>query len=326
MPIGWRRFASPDGRPYFYNPVSGSTQWEPPILRYEITDEEGMRVCCTAAKHTQQRASPSPPPPPPPFPPSHTTSHPPLPPHTGTAFYYYDPLTRRTSWIEPDNIKGWQQAESTRAPAAAEEMGGGQIASRPSATRSAPGLKRSPSLPLRRQYWPNDDDDVEDDDETYNSDDEDDEGYDVDDEGQSTGQASASVEGGSEEGGGGMAHSLATATLGRQSRRRSGRRTFECITCRSINRRGLPSARRQRRTRRQGRRRAWRVVVVVVVVVAPLPRAQRLSPSPPPLPPPSPPPLHSKHVTATHGVLPVRTRAVSRFLPPPQQPQQPHHS
>ena len=141
----------------------------------------------------------------PPFPPSHTTPYPPtnLPTHTGTAFYYYDPLTRRTSWIEPDNIKGWQQAESTRAPAAAEEMGGGQIASRPSATRSAPGLKRSPSLPLRRQYWPNDDDDVEDDDETYNSDDEDDEGYDVDDEGQSTGQASASASGGSEEGGGG---------------------------------------------------------------------------------------------------------------------------
>ena len=32
MPIGWRRFAAVDGRPYFVNPESGATQWEPPVL------------------------------------------------------------------------------------------------------------------------------------------------------------------------------------------------------------------------------------------------------------------------------------------------------
>ena len=34
-------------------------------------------------------------------------------------FYYYDPLTRRTSWIEPDGIAGWQLAEkaSSTSPA-----------------------------------------------------------------------------------------------------------------------------------------------------------------------------------------------------------------
>ena len=35
---GWRRYTTPDGRPYFFNPTSGGTQWEPPVLRY-LTDD-----------------------------------------------------------------------------------------------------------------------------------------------------------------------------------------------------------------------------------------------------------------------------------------------
>ena len=70
MPVGWRRFSSLDGRPYFFNPNTNGTQWEPPILRYEMTDEEGL-----------------------------------------PCYYFYDPLTRRTSWIEPENIPGWQLPE-----------------------------------------------------------------------------------------------------------------------------------------------------------------------------------------------------------------------
>ena len=70
MPVGWRRFSSLDGRPYFFNPNTNATQWEPPILRYEMTDEEGL-----------------------------------------PCYYFYDPLTRRTSWIEPESIRGWQLPE-----------------------------------------------------------------------------------------------------------------------------------------------------------------------------------------------------------------------
>ena len=39
MPIGWRRFLDASGRAYFHNPNSGTTQWEPPILRYQ-SDED----------------------------------------------------------------------------------------------------------------------------------------------------------------------------------------------------------------------------------------------------------------------------------------------
>ena len=39
MPEGWRRYTTPDGRPYFFNPAAGGgTQWEPPVLRY-VTDD-----------------------------------------------------------------------------------------------------------------------------------------------------------------------------------------------------------------------------------------------------------------------------------------------
>ena len=39
MPEGWRRYTTPDGRPYFFNPAGGGrTQWEPPVLRY-VTDD-----------------------------------------------------------------------------------------------------------------------------------------------------------------------------------------------------------------------------------------------------------------------------------------------
>ena len=73
MPTGWRRFSSLDGRPYFFNPATGTTQWEPPILRYEMEEEDGT-----------------------------------------TCYYYYDPLTRRTSWIEPDGISSWQIPEKAQ--------------------------------------------------------------------------------------------------------------------------------------------------------------------------------------------------------------------
>ena len=41
IPVGWRRYASRDGRPYFFNPETNQTQWEPPVLRYEATGDDG---------------------------------------------------------------------------------------------------------------------------------------------------------------------------------------------------------------------------------------------------------------------------------------------
>ena len=39
MPVGWKRYAaSASGRPYFFNPNTGGTQWEPPVLRYALDD------------------------------------------------------------------------------------------------------------------------------------------------------------------------------------------------------------------------------------------------------------------------------------------------